>query len=69
MRRLVKSRELAQASGFADLAARLANVEAMTSAQLGTCVISALALVQEKPEHRLIATQLEMVAMNLKNLK
>jgi len=32
-------------------------------------VVAALTLVQEKPEHRAIATQLEMVAMNLKNLK
>ena len=67
--RLVQVRESAHASGIADLAAHLAKVEEMTSAQLGACVISAMSLVQEKPEHRALATQLEMIAMNLKNLK
>jgi hypothetical protein len=32
-------------------------------------VVAALGWVQGKPEHRPIAMQLEMVAMNLKNLK
>jgi hypothetical protein len=67
--RLVQARDSARESGIADLAAHLAKVEEMTSAQLGACVISAMSLVQEKPEHRALATQLEMIAMNLKNLK
>jgi hypothetical protein len=67
--RLVQIRESAQASGFTDLASYLANVETMTSAQLGAHVITAMSLVQEKPERRSIAVQLEMIAMNLKNLK
>ena len=68
VRRLVDVRKAAEAGGFAALAEQLANVEGMTPAHLGACVISALNLVQEKPEHRALATQLEMVAMNLKNL-
>lgn len=69
VRRLVDVRKSAEAGGFAALAEQLANVEGMTPAHLGACVIAAISLVQEKPEHRAIATQLEMVAMNLKNLK
>lgn len=68
VRRLVEIRESAQASGFADLALRLTGVEGMTHGHLGACVIVAMTLVQEKPEHRSIAMQLEMIAMNLKNL-
>ena len=69
VRRLVEVRKAAEAGGFAALAEQLANVEAMTPAHIGACVIAAIGLVQEKPEHRGLATQLEMVAMNLKNLK
>ncbi len=69
VRRLVELRKAAEAGGFAALAAQLADVEGMTSAHLGACVIAAIGLVQEKPEHRALATQLEMIAMNLKNLK
>ena len=41
----------------------------MPKAQLGSTVIKALTYVREKPEYTDIATQLAMVAMNLKNLK
>ena len=68
VRRLVEVRKAAEASGFSELASQFANIEGMTAAHLGTCVIAAMTLVQEKPEHRSIAMQLEMIAMNLKNL-
>ena len=68
VRRLVEVRNMAEASGFAELAAHFANVDGMSSAQIGASVIAAMSLVQEKPEHRPIATQLEMIALNLKNL-
>jgi hypothetical protein len=64
-KRLVQVRE----GGVPELAAFFAGMEQMTPAQLGSAVVSALGFVQEKPEHRALATQLEMVAMNLKNLK
>jgi len=64
-KRLVQVRD----SGVAELAGRFKNLEKMTSGELGTAVVAALSWIQEKPEHRAIATQLEMVAMNLKNLK
>jgi hypothetical protein len=64
-KRLVQLRD----SGIPELATRFAGLEKMTAAQLGGAVVAALGWVQEKPEHRAIAIQLEMVAMNLKNLK
>jgi hypothetical protein len=67
--RLAKIRESAKASGVADLAAALADVDAMPAAQLGARVIAALAAVQDKPEFRSLATMLQIVAVNLKNLK
>jgi hypothetical protein len=56
-------------SGVEELAAYFSGVEKMTGAQLGGAVVAALSWIQGKPEHRALATQLEMVAMNLKNLK
>jgi hypothetical protein len=56
-------------SGVPELAQRFVGMEKMTPAQLGTAVVAALGFVQGKPEHRALAMQLEMVAMNLKNLK
>jgi hypothetical protein len=40
----------------------------MPSPQIGAGVVGALNWLQDRPEHRAFATQLEMVAMNLKNL-
>ena len=68
VRRLVEIRNSAQANGFAELAAHFANVEGMSPAHIGASVIAAMTLVQEKPERGSITTQLEMIAMNLKNL-
>jgi predicted naringenin-chalcone synthase len=64
-KRLIQVRD----SGVPELASRFTGVEKMTSAQLGAAVVAALSWVQGKPEHRALATQLEMCAMNLKNLK
>ena len=63
--RLVQVRD----AGVEDLAKRFSGLEKMTAAQLGAAVVGALSWIQDKPEHRAIAMQLEMVAMNLKNLK
>lgn len=68
-KRLLEVRKAAQGQGLDSLARLFDRIEALTSAQLGAAVVQALSLVSEKPEHRPIATQLEMVAMNLKNLK
>jgi hypothetical protein len=68
LRRLLEVRQAAEAGGFAELAAHFAGIEAMSPAHLGACVIAAMTLVQERPEQRAIATQLEIIALNLKNL-
>lgn len=67
--RLVQIREAAKSSGATDFAARFEDVETMSSGQIGICVVTAMTWLQGKPEYASIATQLEMVAMNLKNLK
>jgi hypothetical protein len=67
--RLVEVRKDAAAAGLDELAARLADVESLSSPELGARVIAALTWIQEKPEHPSITAQLAMVAMNLKNLK
>ena len=68
-KRLLVVMPAAEAGQLAELTALFANVEGMTSRQIGANVVAALTWVQDKPEHRSITTQLEMVAMNLKNLK
>jgi len=69
VQRLVQVREAAASRGLPEVAARFAGAETMTAPQIGAGVISALTWLQGKPEHRELATRLEMVAMNLKNLK
>ena len=64
-KRLVQVRD----AGIPELADRFKGLEKMTAAQLGAAVVAALSWIQGKSEHRAVATQLEMVAMNLKNLK
>jgi hypothetical protein len=68
-RRLAKVRESASAAGLSYLAGLFSDVERMTAADIGANVVVALTWLAEKPEHRAITTQLEMVALNLKNLK
>lgn len=67
--RLVRVREAARAAGLAELAARFADVETLAPGKIAAGVVAALTAIQEQPEHRAIAIQLEMVAMNLKNLR
>ena len=67
--RLVEVRALAGEAGLADFAARFADVENMSSGQIGANVVAALTWIQEQPAHEAITSQLAMVAMNLKNLK
>ena len=67
--RLVQFREAALAAGLADIAARFDGVEQMPAAQIGANVIATMTLLQERTDQRHIAQQLEMIAMNLKNLK
>jgi hypothetical protein len=67
--RLIQVRDYARDNSLPEIAARFENLPKLTAAQLGAAVLGALDVVQKHPEHRQIATQLEMVALNLKNLK
>lgn len=67
--RLVEVRAAAAAAGLPELAASFAAIETLPSPEIGARVIAALSMVQEKPAFDAIATQLSMVALNLKNLK
>jgi hypothetical protein len=67
--RLVQVRDYARANGLPELAARFDSLAALSSAQLGAAVLGALNSLQKSPQHREAITQLEMAAMNLKNLK
>ena len=67
--RLVRVRDAAKLQGMDPVAALFENVNTLTAAQLGHNVVAALELLQEKHEQQAITRQLEMVALNLKNLK
>lgn len=67
--RLVLVRDYALANDLPEIAARFESLPTLTSAQLGAAVLGALNSLQKSPQHRQAITQLEMVAMNLKNLK
>jgi hypothetical protein len=68
-KRLAEVRSVAHAQGLSYLASLFQQLEGMTAAALGTNVVAALTWLQDKPQHRPLTIQLEMVAMNLKNLK
>lgn len=67
--RLVEVREVARTQGLPYITSLFEGIKSMTAAQLGTNVVAALTWLQDKPQHRPLTMQLEMVAMNLKNLK
>ena len=68
VKRLVGIRAMAAEKGPPELVAVLENVETMPRAKLGVTVISAISLLADKPEHNALASRLEMLAVNLKNL-
>ena len=67
--RLIQFRDAAQSSGLPHLAALFANVETMAAGKVGANVIVAMTWLLGKPEYQSLASRLEMVAVNLKNLK
>jgi len=72
--RLADVREKALESNLAELASRFVDVAAMPPAKVASNVVGALTWLLNRPEHErpqyeAITKQLEMVAMNLKNLK
>jgi hypothetical protein len=67
--RLVQVHDGAKTQGLDQVAALFQNVAALSAAQLGHNVLRALELLQEAHQDHAITRQLEMVALNLKNLK
>ena len=67
--KLSEVRKGAQAANLAELASMFAGVEGMPRGQIETRVANALKWLADKPEHQGLIAQLELVEMNLPNLK
>jgi hypothetical protein len=67
--RLVRFREAAASCGLQNLSAHFADVEHMAAAKIALQVVGTLTWLLERSEYRPLAKRLEMVAMNLKNLR
>jgi hypothetical protein len=67
--RLVELRKSAQSSNLAELAAMFAGIEGMPRAEMEKRVRSALKWLADKPQHNNLRGQLEIVELNLPNLK
>jgi len=72
--RLMRVADRATEFGLADVLGKFAGVKTMTAAQIATSVVAALTGLFNRPEHErakfeAITKELEMVALNLKNLK
>ena len=67
--RLVAVRNAAQSSSLGELAAMFNGIEGMPRAQMEAKVKSALKWLLDKPEHKGLMAQLELVELNLPNLK
>ncbi len=67
--RLIQARATAEKQGWTEVAALLAGVEAKSPAEIAKSVMAALDWLQRQPELRAFTLQLQMVALNLKNLK
>ena len=67
--RLAAVRNAAQSSNLGELAAMFNGIEGMPRAQIESKVQSALKWLRDKPDHKGLAAQLELVEINLPNLK
>jgi hypothetical protein len=67
--KLAGVRQAAQAASLAELASLFTGVEGMPRAQIETKVQNALKWLADKPQHQRITADLELVEINLKNLK
>lgn len=67
--RLIKAREVAERDGLSEVARLLVNIENETPAHIAKAVMACLGWLEGKSELRSFTLQLEMVALNLKNLK
>ena len=67
--KLVEVRTAAQSANLAELASMFQGVEGMPKAQIEQRVRNAIKWLADKPQPARISTDLELVEMNLKNLK
>jgi len=67
--RLAEIRGAAQAAGLAELAQQLEHAPGAPRAELEQRIRGALKLLGGKPEHKALTAQLELVEINLPNLK
>jgi hypothetical protein len=68
-KRLGDVRALAQSNNLPELGALFNGIEGMPRAQIETRIRNALKWLADKPQHQGIAAQLELVEINLPNLK
>ena len=67
--RLGELRKAAQSSNLAELAAMFSGIEGMPRAEMEKRVRNALKWLADKPQHNNLRGQLELVEINLPNLK
>jgi hypothetical protein len=67
--RLAEIRKAANAAGLTELAQMFAGAEGAPRAQLEASVRNALKWLAGRSEHKVLAAQLELVEINLPNLK
>ena len=67
--RLAQVRSEAQSANLKELADMFNGIEGMPRAQIEQKVKNALKWLADKPQHNRIASQLELVGLNLPNLK
>ena len=67
--KLAGVRQAAQSANLAELATMFTGVEGMPKAQIEQRVKNALKWLADKPQHQRMTADLELVEINLKNLK
>jgi len=67
--KLAEVRKAAQAAKLNELVTMLTGVEGMPKAQMEMRVKNALLWLGDKPQHQRITVDLELIELNLKNLK
>ena len=67
--KLGEVRQAAQGASLAELASMFTGVEGMPKAQIEQRVKNAIKWLADKPQHQKITATLELVELNLKNLK
>jgi hypothetical protein len=67
--KLAEVRNAAQSAKLNELASMFQGVEGMPKVQIESRVRNALKWLADKPQHNRITTELELVELNLKNLK